>query len=966
MFDVPVVSFQPVEASFNLIGLPVLVDSEDYEGIHIAAVNLANDIARVSGIKPEISSRIPTESTSIDGVILVGSIQKSPTIRNLVASGQLDVKPIEGRWESCVTATLCLPWASKCFVIAGSDKRGTIFGIYTLSEQIGVSPWHWWADVPVKRHDDIYALPTTVYQGEPSVRYRGLFINDEEPSLSSWVHEKIGPKFDFDFYKTIFELLLRLKANFLWPAMWSGHPYPGSSLFADDPRNQKMADTYGIVLSTSHHEPMQRSTTEWRIRGDGEWEWASNRDNITKFFEEGIERTRPYESFITLGMRGEGDEKMKADDPQATLQDVVTTQREIIHKAYEKADGERQLMALYKEVLEYYEGGLIIPDDVTLLFPDDNFGNIRRLPTRDERARCGGAGLYYHLEYVGSPRGYKWINTNSCAKIYQQLRRAYDHGISEIWVLNVGDLKPLELPFTFAMQMAWSIDSCTLATIPGFLRQYCTREFGSEHADAIPNLLLQHDRLLAIRRHEHLEADILSILDYREAETILSRWKQLESSAEHIFGETTEESKAAVYQLVLHPIKASRIYTELRIAQAKNKRYGAQRRTSTNAWAKRVLLLFDEDFSLSQEFHNNHWTGTKWNHVMRQPHYGYSNDTWHDPSRDLITGLCYIQPRQDSNPILGQMGVAVEGHPGVRPGLINEETDRMQPARGDLVPGLTTPVLSPYCVAGTYFEVYSRGSKPFTWTATAEESWVHMSQVTGEVSPQMEIDPRVEVTIDWAQVPVAYDQTVLIHIRSSTGDYEQVPIPVFNATHPPDFHGFVESNGYVSIEPGSIPIGVEQEPYYEHHPHLGRTMSGAIGLRSDNQTGLDAEKIPFLTYDFLTFKEYPTVIVHLYFTMALDADPEVPLSYDLFLDGNRENCVRLLEQPRAPGELPTGWAKAVMDGVWKRSHAFPSVSTGVHRVGFRPRSEGLLLEKMVVDFGGVRNSYLGPPQSFHY
>ncbi|KAJ0415651.1 hypothetical protein BJY00DRAFT_304693 [Aspergillus carlsbadensis] len=965
MFDVPVVSFQPVDGSFGLVGLPILVDPEDYEGIHIAATNLASDFERVSGHRPQILSEIPPEDSGIDGVILVGSLQKSPTIGNLVSTGQLDVQPVKGKWESCVTATLSLPWAKKCFVIAGSDKRGTVFGIYALSEQIGVSPWHWWADVPVKRHKTIYALPTTVYQGEPSVRYRGLFINDEAPALTSWVHEKIGRKFNFDFYKTIFELLLRLKGNFLWPAMWSGHPYPGSSFFADDPRNQQMADAYGIVLSTSHHEPMQRSTTEWRTRGDGEWEWASNRDNITTFFEEGIDRTKPNESFITLGMRGEGDEKMKAENPKEALQDVVTTQREIIRSAYGKADGERQLIALYKEVLEYYEGGLTIPDDVTLLFPDDNFGNIRRLPTREEQTRSGGAGLYYHLEYVGSPRGYKWINTNSCAKIYQQLRRAYDHGISEIWVLNVGDLKPLELPFTFAMQMAWNIDSCTPSSIPDFLQECCTREFSSEHADTIASLLLQHDRLLAIRRHEHLEADTLSILNYREADTVLSRWKELESSASHTFTHTPKEYKAAVYQLILHPIKASRIYTELRIAQAKNKLYGAQRRTSTNTWAKRVLSLFDDDFALSEQFHNNPWTGTKWNHVMRQPHYGYSTDTWHDPSRDLITGLCYIQPRQDSNPIMGQMGIAVEGHPGVRPGLINEETDRMQPSRGELVPGLTTPVLPPYCPSGTYFEVFSRGSKDFTWTATAGESWMQMSQVFGEVTSRTEVDPRVEVSIDWARVPVPYNRTVLIDIRSSEGDYEQVHVPVFNVLLPPDFHGFVESNGYVSIEPGSIPLGGELASYYEHHPHLGRIVNGAMGLQSHVQMVPADEEIPFLTYDFIVFKDRPTVTVHLYFTMTLDADPSVPLSYDLFLDGSRENSVRLLEESCSPGELPPGWSVAVMDGVWKRSHTFPMLSSGVHRVCFRPRAEGILLEKIVVDLGGVRDSYLGPPQSLY-
>ncbi|KAL7649104.1 hypothetical protein ACMYSQ_012449 [Aspergillus niger] len=888
MVHTPLVSFKPVEGGVSLPGLPLLVDPGDYEGVQIAARNLADDLEQVTGQKPKILKQKPAgqDDEPLDGVILLGSVERSSILRSLIDEGWLDVRQIDGKWESCMTTTLSLPWTKKCFLIAGSDKRGAIFGIYTLSEQIGVSPWHWWADVPVQPHGEIYALPTTTYQGEPSVRYRGLFINDEAPALTSWVHEKIGPKYNFDFYKRVFELLLRLKANFLWPAMWSGHPFPGSSFFADDARNQVMANAYGIVLSTSHHEPMQRSTTEWRARGDAEWAWLPSRDKITKFFEEGAGRAEPYESFITLGMRGEGDEKMKSDDPKTALAEVLKTQRQIIQKTYGREDGERQLMALYKEVLEYYEAGLAIPDDVTLMFPDDNFGNIRRLPTDAERKRTGGLGLYYHLEYVGRPRGYKWINTNSCGKIYQQLRRAYDHGITNIWVINVGDIKPLELPFTFAMSMAWDINCVAASRIPDFFSHFSAQSIGTENAGLVADLLLQHDRLLAIRKHEHLEADTLSVLNYREAETVLSRWKTIEDAATQAFARVDCDYKAAFFQLVLHPIKASGIYTELRIAQAKNKLYGQQRRTSTNAWAKRVLHLFDEDFALSQLYHNNPWMGDKWNHIMRQPHYGYSTQTWHDPSRDLITGLCYVQQQQDSNPIAGWMGVAVEGHPGIRPGLINEETDRMQPSKNDLVPGLTVPVLSPYSAESRYFEIYSRGSKTFQWTAAGSEPWIHLSSCAGDISVNTQVDPRIEISIDWPQVPVGYDGVVHVAIRSSEGDFEQVHVPVVKRPLAFDFHGFVEADGYIAIEPGEVGLTSNQLQCYEHHPYLGRTMNGVIGRRS-SMTALDisAEHIPFLNYDIYTFSEYSSVILGLCFTMALETSSEDPLTYDIAIDG---------------------------------------------------------------------------------
>ncbi|RFU31716.1 hypothetical protein B7463_g4616, partial [Scytalidium lignicola] len=824
---------------------------------------------------------------------------------------------------------------------------------------MGVSPWHWWADVAVKKHDHVYALPTTTYQGEPSVRYRGMFINDEVPALSSWVHEKFGPKFNSEFYKTVFELLLRMKANFLWPGMWAG-----GSFFTDDPLNQQLADSYGIVMSTSHHEPMQRSMSEWLTRGDGDWRWRDNKERITKYFDEGAERARPFESFITMGMRGPGDSELDSDNPVATLEEVLGTQRNIISKYYGKEDGERQLMALYKEVQKYYENGLEIADDVTLLFSDDNFGHIRRLPTATESKRRGGAGIYFHLEYVGYPRGYKWINTNSCGNIYQQLRDAYNRDARMIWVINVGDIKPMELPFTFAMSMAWDIEKITPETILGFLQRYALREFGPEYAADIAQLLIEHDRLLAIRKHEHVEADTFSILNYREAGSIVATYNELERQASALFETIPNSFKASFFQLVLHPIKASRIYVELRVTQSKNHLYGVQRRNSTNALAKRILDLFDEDFSLSEEYHNNPWVGKKWNHIMRQPHYGYITETWHDPSRDMITGITYVQNRQDSNPMFGQMGIAVEGHPGVRPGIINEDSYRMHPSRGDLVQGLTVPPLSPYGQPSCYFEIYTRGSQPVQWTATVNENWASLSQSAGELDPRSGKDQRVEISIDWANVPSNFNQVILVHIRTTAGEYEQVHVPIINRHAPPEFHGFVESDRNISIEVGAVPLTPEQKAVYEHQPCLGRLRSGGISLRSDIEPAVFVStQAPFLEYPFFLFSNQATATVTLYITMVLDTNPESDLMYDVSFDDSTRQSVRLMEKPGSPGDLPPGWANSVMDRVWKRDHSFPNVPAGAHVLKFRPLGKNIALEKVVINLGGVRQSYLGPPPS---
>ncbi|KAI8668383.1 hypothetical protein NCS55_00863700 [Fusarium keratoplasticum] len=957
MSDLSIVDFAPGNGRMDLRNLPIVMDPAEHQSIHLAVKNLASDLERVTGSLPAIWTD-PSEYQSVEGAIVVGSLERSKLIRDLDDDGTTRRALIYGKWETFHTTLQDSPWsfARRILVIAGSDNRGTIFGVYTLSEQLGVSPWHWWADVPVQRRECVYALPVSTCQGEPSIQYRGLFINDEAPALTDWVHVKCGSCYNAVFYEKFFELLLRLKANFFWPAMWSGYPEPGSSFFADDAKNQETADAYGIVVSTSHHEPMQRSTTEWRRNGKGPWAWNQNKEAITDFFETGAKRAQGHESIFTLGMRGEGDGTIEADDPKATLKDVIETQRRILKDVYGKPDAVNQVMALYKEVLEYYEDGLEIPDDVTILFADDNFGNIRRLPTAEERARSGGFGLYYHLEYVGHPRSYKWINTNSCGKVQQQLRTAYDGGITKIWIVNVGDIKPIEMPATFAMQLAWDINSVGPNTLDSFFQSYSAREFGHEHADTIAGILSKHDRLMALRRHEHIEPETFSVFNYHEAETILTRFKDLERQANDLFDVIPSPYNAAFFQLVLHPVKASRIYTDLRVAQAKNRLFGSQRRNSTNLLANRALELFDEDWSLAETYHNNPWSGTKWDHIMKQTHYGYTPDSWRAPSRDLLTGLSFIQRRQDSTRIVGQMGVAVEGHAGIRPGLINEENDRTNPSRGDLAAGLTLPPLSPYGVQERYFDIFTRGKPVVEWTASVDQDWVLVEPAKGRLGPG-EDDQRVTVTVNWTRAPQEFNSVLQIVVQSRGGELEHVHLPVMNQAVPPEFHGFVESEGCISLEPASVELTPPQQGEYQIYPFLGRALAGAIGLSTAPRAG-----VSWLEYPVYLFSTVPSAKVTLHFTMMLELRPWQRASYDLSLGGSILSSVPLMET-KVEGDLPEGWSTAVQDGVWTQSHVFSLSRSGHHVLRYRPLAEGVLLEKIVVDLGGVRASYLGPPMS---
>ncbi|KAJ5137078.1 hypothetical protein N7448_005632 [Penicillium atrosanguineum] len=958
MFEEPFVTFNSSPHLLDLVGATILVDAADFIGIHHAGRALAEDFSRVTRGKASPFKPVNAQagSNSIESAIIIGSLA-SPLIKQLEKARKIDISAIRGKWETFITTVVDNPLkgCGKALVIAGSDKRATIYGAYTLSSQIGVSPWYWWADIPANFHSNIYALPIQTSNGEPSIQYRGIFINDEAPALTGWVLENFG-SYNSEFYKKVYELLLRLKANFMWPAMWPGYPNPGAVFFLDDPDNHRIADEYGICVSTSHHEPMQRASTEWFEEGhtDGSWNWLTHRDEITDFFRKGVHRAKGLEGCFTLGMRGEYDKEMATDDPGAVVRDVLRQQRALFKEVYGCENAVPQVLALYKEVQDLYQAGeFTVPDDVTLLFADDNFGSLRRLPSGAEKERSGGAGIYYHMEYVGAPTSWKWTNSNSLGKIYHQLREAYDRQARKIWVFNVGDIKPLEIPLTFAMEMAWKIDSVQPDSIPRFLMTLASRSFGSSASLDIASAWHEYDRLVSLRKHEHIEPGIFSCLHYVEADNIVTRWKILESKVDQIYQKVSEEQRPGFWELVVHPVKASSIFTQLRVVQTRNQIYARQRRNTANKLLREALDLFDTDFKLSQDFHS--LLGGKWNHIMCQPHMGYG-DTWHAPSRDAIFGLAYVQRGQNSNLIVGQMGVAVEGHDGVRPGRINEESERTHPSRRDLVPGLTLGSISRYGPAKRWFDIFTRGTSTIHWTASAPHSWIRLSAIEGALHPDGD-DARVWITIDWGQIPIDFDDEILISISSKEGDFEHVHLPVHGHKVPHASKLFVEADGCLSIPASGLGV---LEPY-QHHPDLGRSDTGSVTISS---TLLQEDPVPFLEYPFLIFTSNTSSAITMYFNMTLDIDPADPMSYDILVDDHPIERHTLVSESKEKKKLPAeGWLEAVMDCVWKRDH-MASLSPGMHIIRIRLNHSNLLLEKIVVDLGGVKESYLGPPASF--
>lgn len=504
----------------------------------------------------------------------------------------------------------------------------------------------------------------------------------------------------------------------------------------------------------------------------------------------------------------------------------------------------------------------------------------------------------------------------------------------------------------FAFELAWNIDSIAADGFTDYFQKLAAREFGDTYASRIAKIWYGFERLVALRKHEHIERETFSMLKYHEAETIISRWQALTEEAEAIHEEIPSEQKPAFFQLVVHPVKASYTYNLLRVTQTKNRLYAKQRRNTANKYFQECLRLFDADLAITQEYHTI--LDGKWNHMLRQPHYGYTAQGL-GPSRDMIDGLCWVQTKTDSNPSVGQMGIAVEGSEGINPGIINEDSDRTHPSRKWLEPGVTLHSMSPYGPQERYFEVFHRGTVGFDWEARPFYPWIKLSQYKGTLNPEDD-DVRVLITIDWQEVPKDFDEKTYIEIIGSVDGYEKIWLPIQNHLVPDEFSGFVEADGYVSIDPGNW----ASSPYIRL-PALGRQDAGSVTL-PNNADLSNSDGIPFLRYDVHTFTDRDDVNLELHFNMTLETNPNSHMEYDIRWDNGDIQTYRLTEDI-TEDYLPNGWKEAVMDCVWKRRHGLGKITAGSHVIELRFRTLNIALEKLVLDLEGIEMKYLGPPES---
>jgi len=817
------------------------VDANDWPGVIRVAKDLQTDITRVSGANASLAHDTAAAGKQI---ILIGTIGRSALIDRLVSEKKIDVSGVAGQWEATLIQVVAnpLPGLERALVIAGSDKRGTIYGVYDVSEQMGVSPWHWFADVPPLQHKQLFVSTGRHVLAPSAVKYRGIFINDEGPALMTWARKKYG-ELNHGMYTNVFELILRCKGNYLWPAMWD------NSFATDDPLNAKLADEYGVVMSTSHHEPMMRAWKEWSRAGNGphSWDYSKNDAKLHDFWEEGLRRTKDYEKVITLGMRGDGDEPMSETESVALLERIVADQRKMIGEMINpNIEQVPQVWALYKEVQGYYERGMRVPDDVILLWCDDNWGNIRRLPTAEERKRSGGAGVYYHFDYVGGPRNYKWINTVPLPKVWEQMNLAWHYGATNLWIVNVGDIKPQEVPLEFFLTLGRDPAAWTKDNLDAYLRCWAEREFGAKHATDIADIVAKYAKYNGRRKPELLEPGTFSLDNYGEADRVLAEWQEITKHAEKIHAKLPKEARDAFYQLVLYPTKASAVVNELYIAVAKNRALAKQNDPRANDFAKRARELFAEDQAMS-DYYNNTLAGGKWKHMMDQTRIGYTG--WQQPDKNVM-------------PKVEEVETAPEHRASSRPVAVRIKDKR----------------------AG------SKTSAPKNW------------------------------------------------------------------------RGFIEQDGYVSIEAEHFTRKTEAVgARWDVLPDHGKSLS-AMTIFPVTTPSVTPPIAPSLEYQ-LWLTSTGAVTVTTILSPSLNFDPQRGVRLAVSFNDEPPQILTVVPKGYTAGDGNRDWEESVKDGMRKLKSQHTITAAGAHTFKVWMVDPAVVVQKIVVDCGGVKPSYLGPPES---
>lgn len=931
----------------------ILYDASDAAVVKRAAELFAADVEAVTGRRPQVTS-----ATGETGpAVIVGTVGGSALIRRLSEAGKIDTAPLEGAWERYLIQTVAnpLPGIRKALVIAGSDRRGAAYGLFTLSELIGVSPWYWWADVPVKKHAALHVDAPPTYSQTPSVRYRGIFLNDEDWGLTPWASQtfepergNIGPR----TYAKVCELLLRLKANYLAPAM-----HPVSTSFNQIPENKLVADTFAIVMGSTHCEPLLLNTaSEWDTQTMGPWNYDKNKEGINRVLTQRVRENSPYENVYTLALRGLHDGAMSTTLPMhekvRMLQQALLDQRQILAENIDRpVETVPQAFTPYKEVLEIYSNGLELPDDVTIVWPDDNYGYMKRLSGVREQRRTGRSGVYYHVSYLGVPHSYLWFSTTPPSLMYEELRKAYDTTADRLWLLNCGDLKGSEMQVSLFLDMAWDIGRFTADNVVSYPARWLAGIFGEAYYDRLEAMTREHLRLAFPRKPEYMgwgyhwnrfdhnceqltDTDF-SFTNYDEAQRRLEAYRQLGARAEALLHEIGDEARPAFYQLVYYPLRGAELMNRMTLGGQRNRWYARQGRAATNAVRDEVQRCYDSLQVITRGY--NSLLGGKWNHMMsmRQNYDGVS----------AYFNLPHLATHDAAGAPRLALQVAGEDVTGAR--------------AFHALPAFDNYLRRTYPV-----EIYNRGGGTLAWTAHASEPWVVLSKSAGKTADE----ERITVGIDWEKAPSGNAVPAQIVFRAGEQS-EKVLVSLFNPTAPSraELRGiYVENNGCVSI-PAAGCHRVRENDRIKITAVEDLGIEGPALQLGDPTAPLQifrSRDVPCAEYDFYAF-DAGSVDVYTYVlpTFPLHADRDFRIGENTNTDTKYSVQIddgALATPSSSHVEYSQVWFESVLRNCAVNKSTLHIDKPGRHTLRIRVGDPGIVLQKIVLDFGGMKRSYLGP------
>jgi len=931
----------------------ILYDASDAAVVKRAAELFAADVEAVTGRRPQVTS-----ATGETGpAVIVGTVGGSALIRRLSEAGKIDTAPLEGAWERYLIQTVAnpLPGIRKALVIAGSDRRGAAYGLFTLSELIGVSPWYWWADVPVKKHAALHVDAPPTYSQTPSVRYRGIFLNDEDWGLTPWASQtfepergNIGPR----TYAKVCELLLRLKANYLAPAM-----HPVSTSFNQIPENKLVADTFAIVMGSTHCEPLLLNTaSEWDTKTMGPWNYDKNKEGINRVLTQRVRENSPYENVYTLALRGLHDGAMSTTLPMhekvRMLQQALLDQRRILAENIDRpVETVPQAFTPYKEVLEIYSNGLELPDDITIVWPDDNYGYMKRLSGVREQRRTGRSGVYYHVSYLGVPHSYLWFSTTPPSLMYEELRKAYDTTADRLWLLNCGDLKGSEMQVSLFLDMAWDIGRFTADNVVTYPARWLAGIFGEAYYDRLEAMTREHLRLAFPRKPEYMgwgyhwnrfdhnceqltDTDF-SFTNYDEAQRRLEAYRQLGARAEALLHEIGDEARPAFYQLVYYPLRGAELMNRMTLGGQRNRWYARQGRAATNAVRDEVQRCYDSLQVITRGY--NSLLGGKWNHMMsmRQNYDGVS----------AYFNLPHLATHDAAGAPRLALQVAGEDVTGAR--------------AFHALPAFDNYLRRTYPV-----EIYNRGGGTLAWTAHASEPWVVLSKSAGKTAAE----ERITVGIDWEKAPSGNAVPAQIVFRAGEQS-EKVLVSLFNPTAPSraELRGiYVENNGCVSI-PAAGCHRVRENDRIKITAVEDLGIEGPALQLGDPTAPLQifrSRDVPCAEYDFYAF-DAGSVDVYTYVlpTFPLHADRDFRIGENTNTDTKYSVQIddgALATPSSSHVEYSQVWFESVLRNCAVNKSTLHIDKPGRHTLRIRVGDPGIVLQKIVLDFGGMKRSYLGP------